>query len=248
MYTGKDVSRYSTNWGGIYCCRNKSEIEKHIATDIRLREEKMFLREKILIRKTGNEIVGAIDNKHYYYEQSLFSFGVSNNDYSLNFILSILNSRLSKYLLNENAFSKKETFPQIRLHWLKEFPIAKTNILDQQQLASKSETILTYNVELKNVSHKFQRSIERKFNLESLSKNLENWYLLSYSDFIKELAKKKIKLSLSDEAEWEEYFNAESKKALSLKSQIDATDKEIDQLVYKLYDLTEEEIAIVEKV
>ena len=28
---------------------------------------------------------------------------------------------------------------------------------------------------------------------------------------------------------------------------IDATDKEIDQMVYKLYDLTEEEIAIVEK-
>ena len=53
---------------------------------------------------------------------------------------------------------------------------------------------------------------------------------------------------MTEEAEWEEYFNTESKKALSLKSQIDATDKEIDQLVYKLYDLTEEEIAIVEKV
>ncbi len=66
-------------------------------------------------------------------------------------------------------------------------------------------------------------------------------------DFFKELAKKKIKLSLADEAEWEEYFNAESKKVLELKSKIDATDKEIDQMVYKLYDLTEEEIAIVEK-
>ncbi len=66
-------------------------------------------------------------------------------------------------------------------------------------------------------------------------------------DFIKELAKNKIKLSLSDEAEWEEYFNTESKKALELKNKIDATDKEIDQMVYKLYDLTEEEIAIVEK-
>jgi hypothetical protein len=88
----------------------------------------------------------------------------------------------------------------------------------------------------------------RKFEINDLPKKLQDWYLLSYSDFIKELAKKKIKLSLSDEAEWEEYFNAEAKKALSLKSKIDATDKEIDQLVYKLYDLTEEEIAIVEKV
>jgi len=66
-------------------------------------------------------------------------------------------------------------------------------------------------------------------------------------DFIQELAKKKIKLSLADEAEREEYFITESKKALELKYKIDATDKEIDQMVYKLYDLTEEEIAIVEK-
>jgi type II restriction/modification system DNA methylase subunit YeeA len=40
--------------------------------------------------------------------------------------------------------------------------------------------------------------------------------------------------------------NAEAKKALELKTKIDATDKEIDQMVYKLYDLTDEEIVIVE--
>jgi len=32
-----------------------------------------------------------------------------------------------------------------------------------------------------------------------------------------------------------------------IQRQIDATDKKIDQLVYKLYDLTEKEIAIVEE-
>ncbi len=32
-----------------------------------------------------------------------------------------------------------------------------------------------------------------------------------------------------------------------LQSQIDATDRQIDRLVYELYDLTDEEIAIVEE-
>ncbi len=32
-----------------------------------------------------------------------------------------------------------------------------------------------------------------------------------------------------------------------IQHQIEATDKQIDQLVYELYDLTEEEIAIVEE-
>jgi len=60
------------------------------------------------------------------------------------------------------------------------------------------------------------------------------------------LKKKKIKLSLSQEAEWEDYFLAEQAKAISLKNQINQTDKEIDQMVYELYGLTDEEIAIVE--
>jgi hypothetical protein len=34
---------------------------------------------------------------------------------------------------------------------------------------------------------------------------------------------------------------------LELKTKIDATDKEIDRMVYQLYELTEEEIGMVEK-
>jgi hypothetical protein len=75
---------------------------------------------------------------------------------------------------------------------------------------------------------------------------LQNWYELTYGEFIRELGKKKIRLSLAEEAEWEDYFNQERKKALELKKQIEATDKEIDQMVYALYGLTEEEIRIVE--
>ena len=37
-----------------------------------------------------------------------------------------------------------------------------------------------------------------------------------------------------------------AKKALELKAQIEKTDKEIDQMVYALYELSEDEIRIVE--
>jgi len=62
-----------------------------------------------------------------------------------------------------------------------------------------------------------------------------------------DLGKKKIKLSLSEEAEWEDYFLQEQQKALTLKQQITTTDQEIDKMVYELYGLTEEEISTVEK-
>ena len=83
--------------------------------------------------------------------------------------------------------------------------------------------------------------------MENLSKKLQSWEQLSYGDFLKELGKLKINLSLSQKSEWEDYFLAEQKKALEIQNQINTTDKEIDQMVYELYGLTEEEIEIVEK-
>ena len=56
-----------------------------------------------------------------------------------------------------------------------------------------------------------------------------------------------MKLSLTEETEWEAYFLQEAKQALALKSEITKTDQEIDRMVYELYGLTEEEIKIVEQ-
>ena len=140
------------------------------------------------------------------------------------------------------------------------------NTFEQQPFIEKADTMLSLNKALQEQSQKFQRTMQRKFfsaismglnpleikessinPLETiLPKKLQDWYLLSYGDFIKELGKKKVKLSLSQEAEWEDYFMQESKKALELKATIDATDKAIDAMVYELYGLTEEEIRIVE--
>ncbi|OAB28609.1 hypothetical protein SAMN05444395_101266 [Flavobacterium fryxellicola] len=57
----------------------------------------------------------------------------------------------------------------------------------------------------------------------------------------------KIKLSLYQESEWKDQFILVSKKVLKLKSQIDATDKASDKMVYELYSLSKEKTGIVEK-
>ena len=82
--------------------------------------------------------------------------------------------------------------------------------------------------------------------MKNFQKKLQDWYLLTFGEFIKELGKKKIKLSLSQESEWEDFFISESKRTLEIKELIDKTDKEIDTMVYQLYNLTSEEIEIIE--
>jgi len=67
-----------------------------------------------------------------------------------------------------------------------------------------------------------------------------------FKTFISELKKQKIKLSLTQQDEWENYFDAYKKEINELQTQISQTDNEIDKMVYELYELTEEEILIVE--
>jgi hypothetical protein len=83
----------------------------------------------------------------------------------------------------------------------KKLPIKTTSPENQQPLIEKVDQMLSLNKELQEVSEKFHRTLKRKFSLEDLSKKLQDWYNLSFADFIKELGKQKVKLSLTEEAE-----------------------------------------------
>ena len=75
---------------------------------------------------------------------------------------------------------------------------------------------------------------------------VQDWPSLDFKDFLKELTKQKIKISLAEQTEWMQHFETEKAKANAIQELISATDKEIDQMVYTLYGLTKEEIKIVE--
>lgn len=162
-------------------------------------------------------------------------------------ILCIVDSKLMSWYGNLKLPNfGKEVFPKLNPQDIKLLPIHYNIISTKHSFIDKANEMLSLNLNLQEASQKFERTIERKFNLKELSNKLREWYLLTYSSFIKELSKKNIKLSLSEEAEWEDCFLKESSKALDIKTRIDTTDKEIDQIVYQLYGLTDEEVKLVE--
>ncbi|MBZ9779854.1 N-6 DNA methylase [Psychroflexus sp. CAK8W] len=162
-------------------------------------------------------------------------------------LLVILNSKLLWYFIKNTSSEYSGGYFYFKTKYLEPFgiPVDKLINFEFTDLANNQ---LNQTKNLFKLINKLLRNLKRQFpeELEKLAKKLQNWNELSYSGFIKELKKKKIKLSLSQEAEWEEYFLSEQQKAKELKSQIDQTDKEIDQMVYELYGLTDEEIEIVE--
>ena len=120
-------------------------------------------------------------------------------------------------------------------------------------LETKHKIIILVDVIISKIKNKsmlnsnFIQLLQSKFSIAKTSQKLQNWHDLEFGEFLKELKKQKVQLSLSEEAEWMQYFNEQKVKAQALRTEINKTDNEIDQLVYELYGLSENEIKIVEE-
>lgn len=245
LITGENITRYLT-------LNHINEYIKYGSWLGAMREERFFTKPRIIIRQIVSgkppRIYASFTDIDLYFTQ--IGFGIIPKDdvnVDVKYLLCIINSFLMN-LYHKYKFLdiEKDLFQKILIANCKKFPIKKISIETQQPFIEKADLILSLNKELQEASQKFQRAIQRKFEIEDLPTKLQNWYTLTFKEFITELSKKKIKLTLAQESEWEDYFLQEQTKAQVIKNQIDATDKEIDQMVYELYELTEEEIKIVE--
>jgi len=242
---GNNVVRYSINWSGQYL-----KYGENLAAP---RSVELFNGKKIIIREiTGafpKNIISTYTEEFYLYNRS--NIGIIEKEskkIDLKYILVILNSTLiSYYFMKNTAKSVRKLFPKIILNDLRKFPFKEISLKEQRPFIEKANKILTLNKEFQEILQKFQRMIMREFSLEKISTKLQNWYLLNFAEFIKELSKVKVKLNLSQKADWEDYFIAEKSKAETLNNEITKTDKEIDRMVYELYGLNEKEIEIIEK-
>lgn len=207
----------------------------------------VYSQDRIVISQIGQSPKVGFCEKGILTSNTIYNLFLKDSRFSLKYILAILNSQLIKSYWLSKYNDNKDLFPKIKGYQLKQLPIKEISLEKQKPFIEKAGQMLSLNKELQEISEKFQRNLQREFSQETLSKKLQNWYELSFADFLKELAKAKINLTLSQKADWEDYFLQEQKKALDCQSKVHTTDKEIDQMVYELYGLTEEEIEIVEK-
>ncbi|MBP6390165.1 MAG: Eco57I restriction-modification methylase domain-containing protein [Flavobacteriales bacterium] len=187
------------------------------------------------------------DLKHHYHNTKCYSLvrnpSIEADDH---FLLAVLNSTLLWYYLKSTGYVLRGGYFTFKTNFLEPFPIAIPPRLKQQPLAERAALQLQHVGELTSVSQQFVSFLRSKYNLPTLSRALENWPGLEFKGFLAELKKAKVQLTLAEEAEWLGYFTTEKAKAQALSAEIAKTDKEIDALVYQLYELTAEEVKVVE--
>jgi len=239
---GGDVSQYSIKWNGELWI----SYGEWLAAP---REKKFFVNERVLIREiTGKRLLSCYTNEEFYNTPSLINIINEKNILKLKYILVLINSTLLGWYHNKTSpKANKGLFPKILVNDVRNLPVKEISFEAQKPFIEKADKMLFLNKNLQELSQKFQRLLTRKFELEKLTTKLQDWYLLKFSEFVKELKKLKIKLSLKEEIEWEEIFLEKKEEAEKVKNEIELIDKEINEMVYELYGLSEEEVKVVEK-
>ncbi len=261
---GKEISRYGIIWGGDYIeydekisenitledLKSKQGMNKQNRIDFALRKPELFENKKIVVRKTGDALIGSIDKNNFYFDTLVHGIYEKEQGYTLEALLAILNSHPVTAFYRLLHDIKGKVFAKISLDNLGSFPIPDLNANSkqaQQTFIEKADLMLSLNKKLQTEKSNFLNTLQEEKGIVKITKKLDAFYKMEYDTFKKELAKQKVKISLGNENnEWREYFKISKQKINDLQNQINQTDNEIDKMVYELYELTEKEIEIVE--
>jgi type I restriction-modification system DNA methylase subunit len=186
LYDGRHVGRYELLWAR----NNWINYGPWLAAP---REPQNFLGEKILIRKiVGRTLIGTYVPDTSYCNTLLFVVKTKRGaNVGYLYLLGILNSGfIGWYFRKKFQISEEDTFPQIMIRDILQFPIPTPDKSLHDRMVEMVEEMLTLHKQLASAKTEHEKT--------------------------------------------------------ALQRQIDATDKQIDALVYELYELTQEEIEIVE--
>lgn len=238
---GRNLSQWLVNWTGDSFISYGDWLAEP-------RKPEYFIGDRILVRKIlSNGIVATHIKEQFVVDQQLYTAILNeNSDFQYLDILAIICSKFMSFYFRYKYSEFDDLFPQIKLNHVKCLPISKGISEGNNKLNVLSSFRLNSTNELHNIRLNLLKLLKSKFDIEEATSRLVNWIELDFKEFLNELKKAKINLCLSEEAEWMNYFNEQKEKAQTITSEIEKTDREIDQMVYELYGLTEEEIKIVE--
>ena len=185
LYDGKHIGRYELLWKE----NNWIKYGEWLAAP---RSPKNFEGEKILIRKiTGKTLISTYVSETSYCNTLLFVLKLKEKTYSYKSILAILNSSLiGWYFRMKFQISDEDTFPQIMIRDILQFPLPVIDSKNDGELNKLVDQLL-------------------KLNAEKLITKLQT-------------------------------------KVTQIEGKIDYCETRINEIVYHLYELSEEEINIVE--
>ncbi len=124
---------------------------------------------------------------------------------------------------------------------------SKSELASLTNVGRKIFELSTNNLSLrKSTCHRILEdlaSVDRK----RLTNKLDSFWTLDFATFRAEVKKAfKTEIPVKDRDDWEKYLAEKSAEVIKLTAEIEAAEREVDTIVYKLFDLTPKEIKLLE--
>ena len=227
----------------------RNEVKKGVYEWYRLerpRNKQVFdAKEKIVVPYRAEHNRFAYDNNQYFNDGGdIRAIVISNENYSIKYLLVLLNSKLLDWyygFIGKTKGAAREYFNKP----LAEIPIPNIEKSYQQPFIALADSMLSLNSQLQEKRSQFLRGVTNNLEGVKITTALQQFDQMNFVGFMKELKKQKITIPLKQQNEWEDFFNDFVAECQELSAQIKATDEEIDNKVFDLYGLTEEERRIV---
>ena len=234
---------------------------------------KEFSKPKIMYPNMTKYLPFIYDETGYFGNDKTFIITSQDDSFSLKSLVAILNSKMAKLWIRRHCPELGEDRREIRKVYFENFPIPiefgrydrgsdngacpvdPTGIFPSAGLpigsipaglSQLADQMLSLHSQLQQKRQRFIHRLQENLGVQKITATLERFDEVDFKTVLAELKKQKISLTLTQQDEWEDYFTQYKADCNALSNQITATDKEIDQMVYQLYDLTEDEIKVVE--
>lgn len=203
--------------------------------------ENFVVDKKIVIQDMATEINATIDTNKYLCNDKVNIIFETDRNYQMEYLVALLNSALVNIWFKKIYTSGLE----IKINQLRTIPVPTISLSEQQPFVSQANTMLSLNSQLQEKRSRFLRRLNENLEGLKITTALQQFDQLDFKGLMAELKKQKIHIPVKEQDEWEDFFNERLAECQELSAKIKATDEEINNLVFDLYGLTEEERRIV---
>lgn len=240
LIRGTEVNRYLLKWNGEYINYGPWLAEP--------RTPGIFSKRKLFIRRTDDNIMAVYDDTGMIGLNSIHCIQVreDTNSLDLKYLLALINSKLLDWFFkHQNFHMVGKPLAEIKVVYVERLPIIIDN--NQKSYIEEVDKLQELNMGMFNKVNSFTEFLTKIYQPVKISSKLTGFYLIEFNDFISELRKQKVILKEKQKYELMELYNSIKKEILLLNNEINRIESNLDKMVYELYNLTEEEMNLINK-
>jgi type I restriction-modification system DNA methylase subunit len=166
------------------------------------------------------------------------------------YLIGLLNSTVTWFFLRGVSDSVRGGFYRMFSQNLNRIPIPTVDEEKKDLISKVSGNCQILSEQRYTIENNFRRRLPDLCPPEreaKLNKKLENWWQLDFAELQKQIKSVfKSTIPIAERNEWHDYFEGEKAKIAGLNQQVVQLELELNKEVYQLFDLTPEEISIIE--